>query len=499
MNTYLKLRIALLIFSSIGFILYIVAIAVPKWATHSTGNNGLWQMCFLNGGVETCSLWADSLKTSTLKIIQILACVGLVFYCLFVVTGAMTIFWTSHWKKAKAIKYSTVVFALLAVIMLAVCVVLYKNDKGSDGNTLAYAWFFTIIATVVAGIAAPFYLVDACRTVAPKKPDKEQFFKNINVPPKPTMAKFDNDVEPDTFKFGNGGRPPLLSELRRQHTTFIHPPPNPANKKLTQKDIKSFPLPPTKTKLNLFDKSEVEDHPAPLKSQIITTNGKNPNHRDEDISSTKSTDFGSQLVDIENESFENHSVFKFHKIKTINKNGKTMLKIQNKSAKLPPVLMVMPGVDENDEEIVDDSQSRRMATKNRAVSQWEQEQMRRKLAPYFVDLEMKNDDENKEKTTEQLQKQLKLLAKKDKQNEKVIKKKTKDLSGIYIDDNITQEPPKKPKKKQKKKKFSRPFSSKSEYSVNSEVETCVNTYDRKESFHQQNGISIYNDIEEEDV
>lgn len=63
MNTYLKLRIALLIFSSIGFILYIVAIAVPKWATNSTGNNGLWQMCYLNGGVETCSLWADSLKT----------------------------------------------------------------------------------------------------------------------------------------------------------------------------------------------------------------------------------------------------------------------------------------------------------------------------------------------------------------------------------------------------------------------------------------------------
>jgi hypothetical protein len=70
-----------------------------------------------------------------------------------------------------------------------------------------------------------------------------------------------------------------------------------------------------------------------------------------------------------------------------------MMKIQNESAKLPPVMMVMPGVDENDEEIVDDSQSRRMATKNRAASQWEQEQIRRKLAPYFVDLEVKNDDD----------------------------------------------------------------------------------------------------------
>jgi hypothetical protein len=63
-----------------------------------------------------------------------------------------------------------------------------KNDTGSDGHTLAYAWFLTLIATVVAGIAAPFYLVDACRTVAPKKPDKEQFFKNINVLPKPTSC-----------------------------------------------------------------------------------------------------------------------------------------------------------------------------------------------------------------------------------------------------------------------------------------------------------------------
>jgi hypothetical protein len=388
---------------------------------------------------------------------------------------------------------------IFSVIMLAVSVVLYKNDTGSDGHTLAYAWFFTIIATVVAGIAVPFYLVDACRTVAPKKPDKEQFFKNINVPPKPTMAKFDNDVEPDTFKFGNGGRPPLLSELRRQNTTFIHPAPKPANKNLTSKDIKKFPLPPTKTKLNLFDKSDVEDHPAPQKSQIITTNGKKLNHRDEDISSTKSTDLGSQLVDIENESFEGHSVFKFHKTKTINKNGKTMLKIQNESAKLPPVMMVMPGVDENDEESINDSQSHRMAKKNRAVSQWEQEQIRRKLAPYFVDLEVKNDDEKKEKTTEQLQKQLKVLAKKDKQNEKVIKKKMKDLSGIYIDDNITQEPPKNHKRKQKKKKFSRPFSSKSGFSVNSDVDTCVNTYDKEESVHKQNGISIYNDIEEENV
>lgn len=388
---------------------------------------------------------------------------------------------------------------IFSVIMLAVCVILYKNDKGSDGNTLAYAWFLTLIATVVAGIAAPFYLVDACRTVAPKKPDKEQFFKNINVPPKPTIAKFENNVEPDTFKFGNGGRPPLLSELRRQNTTFIHPAPKPANKKLTSKDIKSFPLPPSNTKLNLFDKSEVEDHPAPQKSQIITTNGKKLNHRDEDISSTKSTDLSSQLVDIENESLENHSVFKFHKTKTIHKNGKTMLKIQNESAKLPPVMMVMSGVDENDEENVDDSQSHRTVTKNRAVSQWDQEQMRRKLAPYFVDLEVNNDDEKKEKTPEQLQKQLKVLAKKDKQNEKVIQKKMKDLSGIYIDDNNTQVPPKKPKKKQKKMKFSRPFSSKSGYTVNSEIDTCVNTYDKNESFHQQNGISIYNDIEEGDV
>jgi hypothetical protein len=63
MNTYMKLRIALLIFSLIGFILYIVAFAVPKWAKQSIGNKGLWQMCYLNGGVETCSVWVDSLKT----------------------------------------------------------------------------------------------------------------------------------------------------------------------------------------------------------------------------------------------------------------------------------------------------------------------------------------------------------------------------------------------------------------------------------------------------
>lgn len=48
------------------------------------------------------------------KTVEIVSCLGLSFYILFVVMSALTIFWTNQWKKARAIKYTTVVLAILA-------------------------------------------------------------------------------------------------------------------------------------------------------------------------------------------------------------------------------------------------------------------------------------------------------------------------------------------------------------------------------------------------
>lgn len=65
-STYKKLRIAFFLFSAIGLILYITAFSIPKWSTHESGSDGLWQICYINGGSDTCALWPDYLKSRKL-------------------------------------------------------------------------------------------------------------------------------------------------------------------------------------------------------------------------------------------------------------------------------------------------------------------------------------------------------------------------------------------------------------------------------------------------
>lgn len=502
-NTYLKFRIALTIVSAIGLILYIVAFALPKWSQHNSETNGIWHICFTNAGAESCSVWPDNLKTTSLQVVQVFSCLGLISYILFIVSGAMTIFWTNRWKAARAIKFSAAVLAVLSAIFVTVAVAIYKTDKGSDPFSISYSWYFAIIGAVVAGIVAPFYFVDAYRTVAPKKLDREQFFKNINIPPKPTFGKFES--QEDKLQLGNGGRPPLLNELRRHRTSFVHPPPKPRNKILTSKEIKSFPIPPSKTKLDLFEKTEIENHPAPQQQLLITTVADDvleiPDEksvsRNEDVVSSQiispESDHDTEKIDI-----KEHSVFKFHKTKTIQKGGKTMLKIQNENAKLPPVMMIMPGTDENCDDNVDDSISRR--TMKYPGSEWELEQARLKFAPYFEDIVKKNDDEN-EQEIDTTKKKFKSLIKKNKKDSKAIKGRMNDVSGIYSGEPIEKEKPKEKRKKKfkKKEKLSRPFSNTSSFSRKSDIETCVTTYSKDDSFHTQNGLTIHNELEDLEI
>ncbi|XP_052090704.1 uncharacterized protein LOC127727256 [Mytilus californianus] len=514
-STYMKLRIALFVFSAIGLILYIAAFAIPKWSSHKDGNDGLWQTCYLNGGVATCAVWPDNLKSADHKITQILSCLGLSFFILFVVMAALTIFWTNQWKKARAIKYTTVVLAVLAVIFAIACLMIYKNDKESGNSTVSIGWYLALVGAVIATITIPFYFVDACRTVEPKKPDKEKLFQNIGIPPMPAPTKFPIKGETDTFNPINSSfdpknsrRPPLLNELRRQHTTFVHPPPKPPTKKLTKKEIKTFPLPPSKTKINLFDKTEIEDHPSPVPPQVIpNSNTPGGANKDYDTASTKSTSIGTNSPDHnEAESIpQQHSVFKFHKTKTVHKNGKTMLKIQsqNDSERLPPVMMVMPGVDEDGDDIDDVSQDGKISRGKTHNSQWDEEQARRKFGAYFVDMNARENTLVEGKTSklqEQFKKKINSISE---EQTKAMKGRVNDVSGIYTDEHNKEAPKQKPKTKKKSKKKSkpkRPISQSSSISaINPDVETCVNTYNRESSNVTQDGLTIHNELEEEDV
>ncbi|XP_052062445.1 uncharacterized protein LOC127702343 [Mytilus californianus] len=360
-STYMKLRIAFFVFSAIGLILYIAAFTIPKWSTHESGSDGLWQICYINGGSDTCALWPDYLMSANHKTVQILSCLGLSFFILFVVMSALTIFWTNHWKKAKAIKYTTVVLAILAVVFVIACLMIYKNDK-SGNNTISLCWYLALVGAVIAAIVIPFYLIDACRTVDPKKSDRE---KIIAIPAMPASTRFPINEETDThsqdystFNPKHSRRPPLLSKLRRQNTTFIHPPPK-STKGLTIKDIKSFPLPPSKTKINLFDKTEIEDHPSPAPPQMSqNSNTQNGTKKNYGAATAQSSSLGTNYSNHKQVKSvpEQHSVF--NNTKTINNNGKTMLKIQSQSdSKKPPlVLMSMTDNEENCEDIDDVSQ-----------------------------------------------------------------------------------------------------------------------------------------------
>lgn len=392
---------------------------------------------------------------------------------------------------------------------------IYKKDKESGNSTIAIGWYLALVGAVIAVITIPFYFVDACRTVEPKKQDKEKLFQNIGIPPMPAPTKFPVKGETDSFNPINSSfdpknsrRPPLLNELRKQHTTFIHPPPKPATKKLTKKEIKTFPLPPSNTKINLFDKSEIEDHPSPVPPQVIQTSSTPDGaKKDFDTASTKSTSIGT-MSPVQNEadnSPPNHSVFKFHKTKTVHKNGKTMLKIQsqNDTERLPPVMMVMPGEDKNGDDIDEVSLEGGISGVKTHNSQWDQEQARRKFGAYFADMNAGENTLVEGKTSKLLGKFKKKINSLSEKQTKPMKGRVNDVAGIYTDEHnkeAAKEKPKTKKKSKKKQKLKRPISSSSSASaINPDIETCVNTYTRESSNVTQDGLTIHNELDEEDV
>ena len=397
-------------------------------------------------------------------------------------------------------------FFFFSVVFTAVCLVLYKGDKESSTTSLTTSWFLTIIGTVIAGFLAPFYLIDACRTVASKKPDREKLFGRIdNIPPMPAPTSFPSkDFDGEVFgakQESKNTRPPLLSTLRKQHTTFIHPPPKPSTKKLTTEDIQAFPLPPTKTKLNLFEKDEIEDHPSPIPAPNSQRGGKN----DSDNTSTSISLASTSIEELPGEVENPNGIFKFHKTKTIHKGGKTMLKLQNDKQNLPPVMMVMPGVDEYDNESSDEAPKKRVP-KNDLMEQWEQEQARRKFAPYFVDamkmpLREKSELSPSERLQQKFKKKIDMMN--NSEPSETVRKRIDEASTVYTNEeknkNNKDEKSKKQKKSKKKKKSSkRPISEMS--TKTPDVETCVGKYgDDEMSLKSQTGITIYNDISEEEA
>ncbi|VDH98198.1 Hypothetical predicted protein [Mytilus galloprovincialis] len=211
---------------------------------------------------------------------------------------------------------------------------IYKNDIKSGNNTISLCWYIALVGAVIAAIVIPFYLIDACRTVDPKKSDRE---KIIAIPAMPSSTRFSTNEETDThnqdystFNPKSSSRPALMNTLRRQ-------PPK-STKELTTKYIKSFSIPPSKTKL-LFNKTEIENPPSPAPYQM------SPN-------SSKANAQSSSLVRNNSNVPEQHSIS--HNTKTINKNGKTMLKkSQSDSIKRPPVLMSITDIEESGEDMDD--------------------------------------------------------------------------------------------------------------------------------------------------
>ena len=64
----MKLRIALVVVSGIGLILYIAAFAFPEWLKYKdiTCEEGLWQICCISGGTEICAGYPDNLNNCKL-------------------------------------------------------------------------------------------------------------------------------------------------------------------------------------------------------------------------------------------------------------------------------------------------------------------------------------------------------------------------------------------------------------------------------------------------
>ncbi|XP_063438340.1 uncharacterized protein LOC134719263 [Mytilus trossulus] len=343
-STYKKLRIAFFLFSAIGLILYIVAFSIPKWSTHESGSDGLWQICYINGGSDTCALWPDYLKSPNHKTVEIVSCLGLSFYILYVVMSALTIFWTNQWKKARAIKYTTVVLAILAVAFVIACLMMYKSDIKPGNNTISLCWYLALVGTIIAAIVIPFYLIDACRSVDHKKSDRE---KIVAIPAMPASTRFSTNEDTDThnqdystFNPKSSSRPALMNTLRKQ-------PSKSTGKELTTKYIKSFSIPPSKTKL-LFKPSPGPYQMSPNSSS--QNDAKKYYGKANAQSSSLGTNDSNQKV--ESSVPEQHSIS--HNTKTINKNSKNMLqKSQSDSVKRPPVLMSITDIEESGEDMDD--------------------------------------------------------------------------------------------------------------------------------------------------
>lgn len=343
------------------------------------------------------------------------------------------------------------------------CLVIYKSDRESKAATLTTSWFIALVSAVMAVIAAPFYFIDALRTIAPKEDKSKKFINNI--PPVPTFENMhppsialEKSLRPVRDPFseqenqkhaGNSTRPPLLNELRRYRTSSLHPPPKPVEKKpvITVYEIESLPLPPTLTKLDLYEKDEIEGHPSPAPPLVMPDeHSVDPGNSEHDVDRSDE----SPNPDSEHNGDNEHSVFKFHKTKTIQKHGKTFLKIQNNTdtEKLPPVMMIMPG---NDEQTTEQERKRQKLSIQERL-RLEEEEARKNYEVYFdestietVTLDAKPSEPKKQNTKLKLK-----LNKSQKQSIKRQEVRKSEIKEAY-EDNPGKEKAEKSKTKKNKK------------------------------------------------
>lgn len=281
---------------------------------------------------------------------------------------------------------------------------------------------------MIAIVAAPFYFIDALRTIEQKEKTTDKKTIN-NIPPFEQVQpmrfsqgrSFNDSDEVSNIK---STRPPLLNELKRYRTSFLHPPPKPPkNTVITEKEIESLPLPPSLTKLDLYDKGETEGHPSPAPP---------PNKTDTDsgISGDDVSRSSKWSSDSQKNEDNGHSVFKFHKTNTIHKYGKTFLKIQNEKAdeKLPPVMMIMPG---NDVEETEEDKARRSLDLQQQLK-LEEEEARTNYNVYFDETKIETItlDNTKINVPGNPKKKVK-QTKSEKQKSELQKKRQSEITGAY--------------------------------------------------------------------